>query len=204
MQHSDTQRQQGVENQRAMWSDKQEAERRRAAATGQNLDYRDSLLYNYTAKSLSKPTRSNGISINITNGNAQTPSNTGTTYNGSLQNITNALANSGIRRTQDANGNVKGWRIENGVITRAPEYDNVVDQSTFNTVPEYTTNMEHELSEVAKQHPEFARKENEPEEDWTTRINNDLGRGGNLGDPNSSFYDNQGNNFAYDIDDFEY
>ena len=109
---------------------------------------------------------------------------------GSLQNIVNLGANSTVRRTVDPNNpnNWKGWRVQNGKVTPDPK----LDKGDTSNCPEYTMDMETQLQAVLQAHPEYLQKEGESNAAWTARVNNEIGRGGNLGDKGSQFNQNQG------------
>ena len=105
---------------------------------------------------------------------------------GSLQNIINASENSTVRRTDDGNGNIAGWRIgPDGSISQAPEYN----RGDPSKAPPYTSDMEKQVQSLAKS-GKYGRQENESVDAWTNRVNNDLGRGGNA--DSAAFYKNQG------------
>lgn len=121
-----------------------------------------------------------------------------------FQNLTNLAGGSEMRRTKDADGNVRAFRVKDlgGGRYQITDWDGQARASANpgndpSRAPEYTEEMERQLRQTYSQHPEFQKRQGESDGEWTARINGELGRGGNMGDRGSSF----GSTYMGDVSD---
>ena len=204
MNRSDTRRDTGVKNQREMYAMQQAAEEQRKRADAVRNNWNEVNQYNKEAAALSEgaggeedgqadstegQTDDNGqpqdeAPETVTGGSQaqEGPKNVG------MQNMINYQAGSPVRRTGDGTGNLKGWRVNGSSITPDPS----LDSGDPSKCPDYTIEMENNLKSQAAAHPEYAKQDGETDAQFTDRVNNKLGRGGNMGDEGSEFNQNQG------------
>lgn len=208
MQRSDQQRAEGVKNQREMWGARQTAEEERGAINENNYAFRDTLANNTEAEHLSK----GGIPDDTGNQQQQevapqqeqaqvkeqapakeSTAEESTPDSATMQNAINYANGSDVRRTQDGNGNIKGFRISaDGTITRDPN----LDKGDPSVLPNYTAADEAAVKHVASTNSQLKRENHESGAAFTDFVNSTLGRGGNRGDPGSQFDKNQGNTLS--------
>ena len=215
MQRQDAQRAEGVKNMQNMHDNRSAAEEQRAAADKMDYDWQTDSNANAWNQYLSSGGRrssadtaasKNQDSIPSDTQPSETqpsetqpsetqpsetqPSETQQSSEAQLQNTINYASGSPVRRVIDSKGNVRGYRVSNGDIQRAEQYDR--DVSGEYSGDEYSLDDENALQQAYKNNPTLAKQEGESIDAWTHRINEQYGRGGNLGDFGSGFY----NNFA--------
>lgn len=216
MQRQDAQRAEGVKNMQNMHDNRSAAEEQRATADQMDYDWQQQNSANAWNQYLSsggyRSSTDNAASENQDGGAVptkqqpstppeavkpaeQTPEPATQNSKVGLQNLTNYGAGSPVRRVMDSKGNVRGYRVNNGNISRAEQYDHNI--SGEYSGDEYTTNDEAKLQQALKDNPQYARQQGESVNAWTRRINGELGRGGNLGDFGSGFYNNFANEVPY-------
>lgn len=215
MQRQDAQRAEGVKNMQNMHDNRSAAEEQRAAANQMDYNWQQQNSANawnqYLSSGGHRSSSDTAASENQDGNIAPTeqkpsaqPEATKPTEQPAqntkvgLQNLTNYGAGSPVRRVMDSNGNVRGYRVSNGSISRAEQYDHNV--SGEYSGPEYNISNETMLQQALKDNPQYARQQGESVDAWTNRINNELGRGGNLGDFGSGFYNNFANEVPYKAD----
>lgn len=219
MQRQDTQRAEGVKNMQNMHDNRSAAEEQRAAADQMDYNWQQQNNANawnqYLSSGGHRSSSDTAVSKSQDADTAPTEQQPSTQPEATkpaeqpaeqpaqnnkvgLQNLTNYGAGSPVRRAMDSNGNVRGYRVSNGNISRAEQYDHNV--SGEYSGPEYTADNEAMLQQALKDNPQYARQQGESVDAWTHRINGELGRGGNLGDFGSGFYNNFANEVPYKAD----
>ena len=210
MQRKDAQRAEGVKNMQNMHDNRSAAEEQRAAANKMDYDWQTDSNANAWNQYLSSGGRRSSADIAASNNQDSVPSETQPSETqpsetqlsetqpsetqpsseAQLQNAVNYASGSPVRRVIDSKGNVHGYRVSNGDIQRAEQYDRNV--SGEYSGDEYSLDDENALQQAYKNNPMLAKQKGESIDAWTHRINERYGRGGNLGDFGSGFY----NNFA--------
>ena len=195
MQRQDAQRAEGAKNMQNMHDNRSAAEEQRAAANKMDYDWQTDSNANawnqYLSSGGRRSSADTAASKNQDSIPSETqPSETQPSSEAQLQNAVNYASGSPVRRVIDSKGNVHGYRVSNGGIQRAEQYDRNV--SGEYSGDEYSLDDENALQQAYKNNPMLAKQEGEPIDAWTRRINEQYGRGGNLGDFGSGFY----NNFA--------
>ena len=223
MQRQDTQRAEGVKNMQNMHDNRSAAEEQRAAADKMDYDWQTDSNANAWNQYLSSggrrssadaaasenqdsiptpatqpsETQPEATQPEATQPSEQTPEPQQMS-NAQLQNTVNYASGSPVRRTIDSKGNVRGYRVNNGSISRAEQYDkNVSGEYSGN---EYSLDDENALQQAYKNNPMLGKQEGESTDAWTHRINEQYGRGGNLGDFGSGFYNNFAKPVSYTAD----
>ena len=220
MQRQDAQRAEGVKNMQNMHDNRSAAEEQRASADKMDYDWQTDTNANAWNQYLSSGGRRSSVdaaaSENQDNSPAPSetqpseiqpsetqpsetqPSETQPSSEAQLQNTVNYASGSPVRRAMDSKGNVRGYRVSNGNISRAEQYDRNVSGEYSGT--EYSADDEAALQQALKDNPMLAQQQGESIDAWTRRINEQYGRGGNLGDFGSGFYNNFAKPISYTAD----
>ena len=222
-QRQDAQRAEGAKNMQNMHDNRSAAEEQRAAADKMDYDWQTDSNANAWNQYLSSGGRRSSADITAsknqdsissetqpsetqpsetqpseTQPSETQPSETQPSSEAQLQNTVNYASGSPVRRIMDSKGNVRGYRVSNGGIQRAKQYDRNV--SGEYSGDEYSIDDENALQQAYKSNPMLAQQEGESADAWTRRINEQYGRGGNLGDFGSGFYNNFAKPLPYTAD----
>ena len=202
-QRQDAQRAEGAKNMQNMHDNRSAAEEQRAAADKMDYDWQTDSNANAWNQYLSSGGRRSSADITASKNqdsiSSETqPSETQPSSEAQLQNTVNYASGSPVRRIMDSKGNVRGYRVSNGGIQRAKQYDRNV--SGEYSGDEYSIDDENALQQAYKSNPMLAQQEGESADAWTRRINEQYGRGGNLGDFGSGFYNNFAKPLPYTAD----
>ena len=213
MKRQDAQRAEGAKNMQNMHDNRSAAEEQRAAADKMDYDWQTDSNANAWNQYLSSGGRRSSADIaasknqysvpsetqpSETQPSETQPSETQPSSEAQLQNAVNYASGSPVRRVMDSKGNVRGYRVSNGGVQRAEQYDrNVSGDYSGN---EYSLDDENALQQAYKNNPMLAQQEGESADAWTRRINEQYGRGGNLGDFGSGFYNNFAKSVPYTAD----